>query len=102
MKFLIQLKFIRNLFIFLFLDRTFYRLRQNTEKIGSDVMNKFQSIKTLLPPEKDYSTLARMKRSLYYGFSERFMVLWRRNENFFHEHEHKLKKNLQMQAKICK
>lgn len=98
MKFLIQLEFI----IYFFSDRTFYKLRQTTEQIGTDVMNKLQSFKTLLPPENDYSTLARMKRLLYYGFSERFMMIWRRNDEFFQEHEHKLKKNLQMQAKICK
>ncbi|KAM7347475.1 uncharacterized protein ACRADG_007041 [Cochliomyia hominivorax] len=81
-------------------DRIFYKLRQNTEQIGSDVMNKFQSIKTILPPEDDYSALARMKRTLYFGLSEQFSIIWKKYDEFFQEHEHKLKKNLQMQAKI--
>lgn len=65
-------------------------------------MSKFQSIETTLPPENDYTTLARMKRSLYYGFFQRYVIIWSKNDEFFNEYEQKLKKNLQMQSQICK
>lgn len=85
-----------------FADKDFYKLRQNTIQMGNSIMSKFQSIETTLPHPDDYSTLARMKRSLYYGFFQHYAIVWRQNDEFFHEYEQKLKKNLQMQSKICK
>ncbi|KAI8127881.1 Syntaxin-4 [Lucilia cuprina] len=95
MKVMTQAKNAKN-----FKEKEFYKLRQTTIQIGNNIMSKFQLIESTLPPENNYTTLARMKRSLYYGFFQHYVIIWSKNDEFFHEYENKLKKNLQMQSKI--
>ncbi|XP_065365961.1 syntaxin-4-like [Calliphora vicina] len=68
--------------------------------MGNLLMNKFQLIRTTLPSENDYSTLGRMQRSMYCGFFENYVIMWSKNNEFFHDYEQNLKKNLIMQSKI--
>lgn len=55
-----------------------------------------------LPKEDDFTTLARMKRWLYYGFFQHYVLIWSKNEDFFQEYEQKLRNNLKKQSQICK
>ncbi|XP_037813246.1 syntaxin-4-like [Lucilia sericata] len=64
-------------------DKEFYKVRLNTLQIGNKLMNKFQSIRKNLPEENDYSTMARMQRSLYYGFFENYVKIWTKNDQSF-------------------
>ncbi|KAM7347476.1 syntaxin-4-like [Cochliomyia hominivorax] len=83
-----------------FKDDDFNELRYKTIQIGNKLINKFRTIASTLPGESDYSTLGRMKRFLYYGIFQYYVIIWTKTDEFFHQYEEKLKKNLQTQARI--
>ncbi|XP_061392625.1 syntaxin-4-like [Musca vetustissima] len=75
-------------------------LRKQNIRLGNILMTKFQEFRANLPPENDYSLESRMKRTLFYGLHQNYIDIWRKNEQFLHNYETKLKQHLQMQSKI--
>lgn len=65
-------------------------------------MNKFQTLETNLPQSDDFTTLARMKRILYYGLFQKYVEIWTEMEEFLQEYENNLKRTLRTQSRICK
>ncbi|XP_075159308.1 syntaxin 4 [Haematobia irritans] len=75
-------------------------MRRQNIRLGNILMTKFQEFRANLPPENDYSLESRMKRTLFYGLHQNYIDIWRKNEQFLHNYETKLKHHLQMQSKI--
>lgn len=75
-------------------------LRKQNIRLGNILMTKFQEFRANLPPENDYSLESRMKRTLFYGLHQNYIDIWRKNEQFLHNYETKLKQHLQLQSKI--
>ncbi|XP_073834151.1 syntaxin-4-like [Musca autumnalis] len=83
-----------------FNEKDFYSLRQSNILTGGNIMNKFQILETNLPPPDDFTTLARMKRILYYGLFQKYVDTWTEMEEFLQDHETNLKNKLKTQSKI--
>ncbi|XP_061392627.1 syntaxin-4-like [Musca vetustissima] len=83
-----------------FNEKDFYNLRQSCTLIGGNIMNKFQSLETNLPQPDDFTTLARMKRILYYGLFQKYVDIWSEMEEFLQEYENNLKRTLRAQSRI--
>ncbi|KAM7348225.1 syntaxin-4-like isoform 2-T2 [Cochliomyia hominivorax] len=83
-----------------FKQEEFSRLRCESIKIANNILKKFKKLENNLPQPDDFSTLARMKRGLYYGFFQQYIMLWSRNEQFLMDFEQKMKKKLQIQSQI--
>ncbi|XP_065364698.1 syntaxin-4-like [Calliphora vicina] len=83
-----------------FNPKDFNKIRSESIKIGNDIIKKFKKLESKLPDQEDFSALARMKRLLYFGFFQQYVIIWTKNEQFLLEFEQKLKKKLQMQSQI--
>uniref|UniRef100_A0A1I8MCS2 t-SNARE coiled-coil homology domain-containing protein n=1 Tax=Musca domestica TaxID=7370 RepID=A0A1I8MCS2_MUSDO len=83
-----------------FNEKDFYNLRQSSILIGGNIMNKFQTLETNLPQSDDFTTLARMKRILYYGLFQKYVEIWTEMEEFLQEYENNLKRTLRTQSRI--
>lgn len=85
-----------------FSEKDFNKIRCQCLKIGNDITKKFKKLESKLPLDDDFSTLARMKRWLYFGFFHQYVTLWSKNEQFLMDLEKKSRKKLQIQSQICK
>ncbi|XP_075159305.1 syntaxin-4-like isoform X2 [Haematobia irritans] len=83
-----------------FNEREFFKIRQSSIQTGSTIMTQFQTLETNLPSPNDFSTLARMKRILYYGLFQKYVDIWTETEQFLQDYENNIKNTLKMQSKI--
>lgn len=65
-------------------------------------MAKFQMLEMNLPPPDVFTTLARMKRILYYSLFQKYIDVWTETEQFLQEYEANVKRALRAQSKVCK
>lgn len=86
----------------IFSESEFNKIRQKNVQLCNHVTSKFKKLESKLPQKRDFRTKARMKRALYYGFFQQYIQLWTKHEAILQKYEQQLKKNLQMQSKICK
>ncbi|XP_013109526.1 syntaxin-4 isoform X2 [Stomoxys calcitrans] len=83
-----------------FNEKEFFKTRQSSIQTGNNIMGQFQILETNLPKQNDFSTLARMKRILYYGLFQKYVEIWTETEQFLQNYEANTRKTLKTQSKI--
>lgn len=66
------------------------------------VYTQMKDLEIDLPPKKDTTVIARIKRLHFYSVREEFINVWKQHEQFLIDYEEKIKRELQHQAKISK
>lgn len=82
-------------------------LPENMEKLRLENMSLCQRIYSHMkeqeidmPKTDDCSIIARVKRLHFYSVREEFIVVWKEHEQFLSDYEERVKKSIQLHAKI--
>lgn len=76
------------------------QLRLENMSLCKRVYSHMKELEIDLPSADDGSVIARVKRMHFYSVREEFVDVWKNHEQFLLEYEERVKRTMQLQAKI--